>query len=365
MRSPSDDIEIMKKKDGERKSLPRMLLRILALLFGIALIAWFVSKSNPAEIWHQLQSINIRFALLIFVTFCAYMMVVFGWLLSFPVKQEGLSVFNLFFIRLIGETLAQINPTNVIAGETLKAILLKRRGIPYHDGIVSLTISRISIVLSAFTLILAGAIIFFDDLTRVSDTGTVPFTIPALFLLLLCIIGFTYYLLRSGKGILHLPIILFEKISLLFTKSDRIIYIVEKMRLIDRELIDFFRTRKLMFLTSYILSLFHWVVGALEMYLILRFIGVNIGFLPCVAVEVGVMVFKALGSFVPGQVGIEEMANKLMLDFVHVPSSSIWITVSILRRARQLFWILVGFAAFMIVTRNTKELDDGSIVYNS
>jgi glycosyltransferase 2 family protein len=362
VRSPSDDMEPMNRP---KKSPVRVLFRVLALLCGILLIAWFVSKSNPAEIWHQLQRINVRFVLLIFVTFCAYMMVVVGWIVSFPVKQEGLNIFNLFIIRLIGETLAQINPTNVIAGETLKAILLKRRGVAYHDGIVSLTISRISIVLSAFTLILAGAIIFFDDLIRVSDNGSIPITLPAIFLLLVLTIGFIYYLLRSGRGILHVPIILFEKISRVFTQSARITNIIEKMRLVDRELIEFYRTRKLMFLAAYLLSLFHWVVGALEMYLILRFIGIDISFLSCVAVEVGVMVFKALGSFVPGQVGIEEMANKMMLEFVHVPSSSIWITVSILRRARQIFWILVGFVAFMILTRNTKELDNGSIVYNS
>ncbi len=350
---------------GKKKSALSLVIRGLMLLCGLALITWFVSKSDPAEIWLQLKRINVRFLLLIAVTFCAYMMIVVGWIISFPVKPKGINVINLFVIRLIGETLSQINPTNLIAGETLKVVLLKRRGISYHDGIVSLTISRFSIIFSAVTLVLAGAVIFLDDIVRAGGSGTMSMTVPVLSVIAALLVIFVYYSLHSGKGVLHAPILVIEKLTRMFSDSEKTRKIIEKMRLIDQELVEYFKNRKLMFLAAYLLALFHWLVGAFEMYLILRFIGIDIQFLPCVAVEVGVMVFKAIGSFVPGQVGIEEMANKLMLDFVHVPASSIWITVSILRRARQIFWIIAGFVAFTVVIRNKKELDDGNIVYNS
>jgi hypothetical protein len=98
---------------------------------------------------------------------------------------------------------------------------------------------------------------------------------------------------------------------------------------------------------------------------ILHLLGLDIPYLSCIEIEVGVMVFKAIGAFVPGQIGIEEYASKLMLELTGVPGSGVWITVSILRRARQLFWICVGFIALMAIIRTTGGLKDGNTVYNS
>jgi hypothetical protein len=53
------------------------------------------------------------------------------------------------------------------------------------------------------------------------------------------------------------------------------------------------------------------------------------------------------------------------VEFVNVPGAGVWITVSILRRARQLFWISVGFVAFLLIIRKTDGVDDGKTVYNS
>jgi hypothetical protein len=55
----------------------------------------------------------------------------------------------------------------------------------------------------------------------------------------------------------------------------------------------------------------------------------------------------------------------MMLELVNISAPGLWITVSILRRARQLFWIGIGFFAFLLVMRKSKEYKDGSIVYNS
>ena len=332
---------------------------------GILLIIWFVSKSDIDDIWSQLQRINIKFIILIAVTFLSYMMIAVGWRISFPEKPDRVTIIDLFIIRLIGESLSQINPTNLVAGETLKAYLLKKRGISYHDSIVSLTISRISIILSALTLVLIGAVIFFNELLQIGGNRSMSFAIPVLIGVILFIVGLTYYLLKTRIGLLHLPIIILRMGTSPNKSYPRLERVIDKMTHIDQELIEFFETRRISFVIIYLLSLFHWVVGALEMYCILLFIGIDIPFLSCVAVEVGVMVFKALGAFVPGQVGIEEMANKIMLDFVHVPSGGIWITVSILRRARQIFWIILGFAAFIYISRIKREFDNGSIVYNT
>ncbi len=357
MKLPSD----LAETPAPKKSTVHYIARAAGLLLGIFLIYWFASKSNLSEIWDQLKLVNIRFVLLIAITFIAYLMVTLAWKLSFYRFPGHLSTAMLFIIRQIGESLAQINPTNVIAGEALKAILLKRKSIPYKDSIVSLTISRFLVLFSALTLIMIGVYLFFDQLKFMAGTAS----LVAMIVLMFALLVFLLYRLGSGKGVLSMPVRLLLFVSRRFPGLKGIEGPIEKMKEADKELIDFYRTKKINFIIAFVLSFTSWLMGAAEFYVILYLLGLQAPFLSCVAIEVGVMVFKGLGAFVPGQIGIEEYASKMMLEFVQVPGSGVWITVSILRRARQLFWIIVGFVAFLIIIRNTGGSKDGNPVYNS
>ncbi len=348
-------------QSGNKRGLPYHLARGAALLGGVFLIYWFVSRTDLTGIGDQILLIHFRFIFLIAATFIAYLMVTYAWKLSFYRYPGHVSTPLLFIIRQIGESLAQINPTNVIAGEALKALLLKRRGIPYKDSIVSLTISRFLVLFSALALIMTGLYLFFDKLKF--KASPIPLVVAVLLLFLLLL--FFIYRLSSGRGVLSLPAAALSPVRRKFPDSTRIAGAIDKLHEVDEELIDFYKTKKINFIAAFILSFGSWLMGAMEFYLILGFLGLEASFLSCVAIEVGVMVFKALGAFVPGQIGIEEYASKIMLEFINVPGANVWITVSILRRARQIFWIAAGLIAFFIIMRKTGGLEDGSPVYNS
>jgi uncharacterized protein (TIRG00374 family) len=346
---------------ANRNHLLYTIFKIAGLIAGIALLYWFVSRSNLAGIWDQLRLINVKFIFLIVATFAGYLMVTIAWRLSFYSYPGHLSMSRLFIIRQIGESLAQINPTNVIAGEALKALLLKRQKVPYKDSIVSFTISRFLLFFSAVTLIMIGIYIFFDRLKPSVDPSYLMAAMVVIFMLFALFI----YRLGSGRGVLAAPAALLAHLARRFPHSTFLRNAIGKMLEIDAELVDFYKRKKINFIVAYLLSLSSWLFGAMEFFLILNFLGFSVTFLSCVAVEVGVMVFKGVGAFIPGQIGIEEYANKIMLEFIHIPGGNVWITVSILRRARQLVWICVGFIAFFIVIRTSGELRDGDSVYNA
>jgi glycosyltransferase 2 family protein len=357
MKLPSD----LTETPAPKKRYARHIIRAAGLILGIFLIYWFASQSPLTGIWDQLKLINVKFVFLIGVTFVAYLMVTIAWKLSFYLFPGHLSTGMLFIIRQIGESLAQINPTNVIAGEALKAMLLKKKQIPYKDSIVSLAISRFLVLFSALTLIMIGVYLFFDRFRFIGGAVSLVVTIILLFTLLVLLL----YRLGSGKGILSMPAQLLIMLKRRFPESERIANSIAKMKEVDRELIEFYKTKKANFILAFVLSFCSWLMGAMEFFVILYLLGLEASFLSCVAIEVGVMVFKALGAFVPGQIGIEEYASKMMLDFVNVPGAGVWITVSILRRARQLFWICAGFVAFLLIIRKTGGVDDGNTVYNT
>jgi len=343
MKLQSDIDNMVPEQMKEQKtSTFKKVLKLVGLLLGISLLYVFVRNSNLDAIWTQLSTIGWKFIFLIGVSFVSYFLVTVAWRQSFLDAPRGVGIMHLFVLRLIGESLAQINPTNVIAGDTLKAVMLRRKGVPYQSSVVSLTISRFLIILSSVALMAIGVYIFLDHIQALASQHMIvimTLTVVAILLILLS-------LLHTGKGIFGLPVRIMNS---LFPHSEKVQAVAENLKLIDEELLEFYRRKKLSFFSAFWLSFFHRITGAGEFYVILLFLGIDISFFSCVAIEIGVMVFKALGSFIPGQIGIEEYGNKVMLGFVNVPGSEIWITVSILRRARQIFWIGLGVILFSLM----------------
>src|SRR5271157_2461574 len=197
MKLPSE----LKGSQAPKKNIVYTLAQIAGVLLGIALIYWFASQSNLAGILDQLKRINVKFFFLIAATFGGSLVVTLAWRLSFYKYPGHLSIPLLFIIRQIGESLAQINPTNVIAGETLKAFLLKKKNVPYKNSIVSFTISRFLVIFSAVTLIMIGIYAFYSHLKIMADAVSLAVSISLIFILLVLFI----YRLVSGKPLLSLP----------------------------------------------------------------------------------------------------------------------------------------------------------------
>jgi glycosyltransferase 2 family protein len=97
---------------------------------------------------------------------------------------------------------------------------------------------------------------------------------------------------------------------------------------------------------AFLFLFIHWVMGGTEFMMILRFMGVHINIFEACLIDSGVGFFKALGILIPGQLGVEEYGNKFMLNTVGVQNQEVWVTASILRRSRQIFWILFGVVVY-------------------
>jgi len=92
-------------------------------------------------------------------------------------------------------------------------------------------------------------------------------------------------------------------------------------------------------------------MGAVEIYVLLYFLNIKITLLGAILVEVGITCIKSMGAFIPGQIGVEEYGNKLMLGLIGISTGSVWVTISILRRTRQVIWLMIGGVFFLLVYR--------------
>jgi len=100
-----------------------------------------------------LQEVGFSFVALLLISFTAYLLASLSWKVCLGREQKPIALFSLFAIRQVGETLALLNPTSIIAGDWLKIHLLQQYKVEYRSAKNSVLISRLTSVLSQMVLL--------------------------------------------------------------------------------------------------------------------------------------------------------------------------------------------------------------------
>lgn len=321
--------------------------KIASLVFGCILLSLFVGQVEFTLVGQHLSRVGWRFGWTIVVTGVAYALAAYAWLLCFTKTPVHLSFSKLFVMRQVGETLAVINPTSIVAGEASKIYMLRNEGVEYKEGVVSILLSRSLIFISMFALLLLGAFLLFQTFDF--------FISPAAQMLFLSIMifGFVGLLLGLVSSKLYLYRLVnytIQPFTFLKKKSW-----LPKLKEVNEELHQFYLHHKVKLLLAFLFTLIHWVLGGVEFYVLLNLLEIKVSFFDVILLEIGVAVVKALGAFIPGQVGIEEYGNKLMLDIIGVSDGGVWLAISVLRRARQVVWLGIGGVLFLFIYKNWKK----------
>lgn len=322
-------------------------LKIGLLFMVLAFLGQFIYHTDIDVIIDYLKKMPYTFVGVIGFSLAAYTSATLAWQLCMGAEGKKTSLPHLFMIRHVGEMLSVFNPTSVIAGETLKAHYLAKKGISSQISISSILMSRVLIILSALLLILLSATyLVFNAMSGDQHISLVLIAIVVM-------ISFGYLLARF---LLHSKLYLFKTIKKLQTRfgdkyfSNKLCTSIKEINVASHE---FYIKNKGKFILAFILSFVHWIFGAAEFYLVLKVMNIDISLINAVAIEMGVILFKTIGAVIPGQVGVEEYANKVMLGAVGIASNEIWLVVSIMRRARQLFWVGVAALFYWMIGKQT------------
>lgn len=316
-------------------------------LAAVLICLWlFVQATDFSAVGILLRKTGLRFGYLISITLVAYVFGTLSWWYCLGEHRKSVSIYQLFVVRHIGETLSLVNPTSIIAGETAKVFLLKNNGIERPVVIASILISRLLLIISQLTLLVGVLIPFLYSRDLLTFNRFYIWAIAAM-------------LLSAGICLL------------LYRQTVNAQWMLEIKRKLSavtiawRQLITYSRRATGL---AFLFALLHWIFGALEFYLIIRFLGFNVSLIRGLLVDLGVVVFKSAGAFVPGQLGVEEYGNKTMIAVIGIQSTTLWVAASILRRSRQLFWIIIGCCAWMLVQVTAKLTDkkrNGNFIYKS
>lgn len=302
----------------------------------------FIRTTDFEKVAVSIQMVGGKFGILLFITFIAYTLGTLSWQYCLGEKSGSVSTVRLFLIRHIGETVSLINPTSLIGGEAVKAILLRNSSIDKTTVITSILSSRVIMILTQLLLFTLAFIILAFSEERVEifqfDSHWLLYFLIAFLALF---IGIRYFWSPLKKQVLK------TRPGRLLRKKTMAIRL--KISEIITELQFLFKRHKNMLLLACIFAVLHWIAGSLEFYFILKILGVKASITQALLVDMGVIFFKAAGAFIPGQIGVEEYGNKIMLMAIGIPGTEIWVTASILRRVRQLIWIAIGIGIYFVL----------------
>lgn len=311
-------------------------LKGIVLALGLGLFGWFIHRAGPAEILANISRLGWWMPVVLLPYFLVYVMDTWGWYLAFgsyaPVRPAYRTLFR---VRWAGESINSVIPSGYVGGEALKVYLLRKRGWSGLTAGTSVVASKTCQVLAQVFFIGLGALAALTRLPAGSDAraGMLLITVAALGL-----VGLIFLLQRRG---------MFSSLHGLLARLSIRIQALEAnrpgLRKLDDQIYGFYHRDRQRFFQTTGAFLGGWLCDAIEIYVVCHLLGLPLAWTEAVAIESFISVAKALGIFVPGALGVQESGVVLLFEIFGLPAP-VAVTYAIIRRGRELVYVLIGGA---------------------
>ncbi|MGC3960904.1 MAG: flippase-like domain-containing protein [Verrucomicrobiota bacterium] len=312
----------------------KIALRWILFLLGLGLFGWFIQRAGPAEIWTNVQKLGWLAPVIVLPYLVVYLFDTWGWYLAFgkyaAMKPKFLTLFR---VRWAGEAVNNVIPSGYVGGEAVKAYLLHKRGVPGLTCGTSVVASKTCQVIAQVAFIGLGALLALPILPADSGArqGMMVITVAAF-----GVVGLLLLLQRRG---------MFSTVQGVLKRFNLRFKAIEKheasFRKLDDQVYQFYHTDRLRFFQTTFVYFLGWLADALEIYVVCHLLGLPLSVAEAVTIEAFISVAKAMGIFVPAALGVQESGVVLLFKIFALPAP-IAVTYAILRRGRELFYVLVG-----------------------
>lgn len=320
------------------------MLKLFLLVLGLLTFAGLVWHIGLIPILTAAASLGPGAVLVILLpSVLMYLCEAYGWRLTLGPQAHRLSFWRLWAIRTAGEVVNMTTPAAYVGGEPLKAYLLRRHGVPIIEAMASVVTAKTIMTLAEVMFILVGIVLSFWTMSAVktSSAPTTESSTPvgaAVFTVTLLLFGVFLFLIMQRRGLFIGILGLLRRcrirISYLESRED-------KLRALDRAINDFYARDRRALVFSIGMFFIGWLTESLEVYVMLYCIGPPTDVPTAIAIGALAVVIKGGAFFIPGSIGAQE-GGYLLLLMAYGYSNLAGITFAILRRVRELVWIVIG-----------------------
>ncbi len=260
------------------------------------------------------------------------------WQLTIPsLRMTHLpSVAHVWMVRMVGEAFNRVIPAGSLGGEPLKAVLLKQRcGVSYREGVASLyTVRTVDLGGQLLFVLAASVAIMLADPITPSYKITIGFGI-----LVLCAMVASLVLLPHSRLSTRIKRFLRRR-----SWGARAIEAVSHIEDIEDRIVKFRQSHPRRFYGTLALSVTHWTLGSVEVYVTFWVLGHPIGIAEAVMIEAVLQLVRSVTFFIPANLGSQEGAYVLFGVALTGTVASVGLGAAIVRRLRELIVLLLGFA---------------------
>jgi len=322
-------------------NIPLKAAKLLFLALGLALLAAVIADADLQQVSQHLARVGwsgLAFVLGLHVlTFCTD---VASWQLTFTtVPLHRRWTLRLYAVRLAGEAFNYVLPAASVGGEPVKALLLKTHyRIGYREAAATLVLARTNNAIAlvaflgvGFTLLLASAF-FPAAMKAVAGAGLAALSVGALLFFLI-----QWFRITSLAG-RRLQRTRFGQ------RLDRAVHIIHD---IDEHIVQFYRESHLRFAIALALGFANWVLGVVEVYCVMKFLGHPVSFADAWIIEAMAQMMRTGTFFIPASIGVQDGTFVFVCRAI-TGATETGVAVAAVRRAREIIWIALGLTLYWL-----------------
>lgn len=314
--------------------------KLIIVLLGLGLTAYLFNKIGIFAIFEQISLLGWK-AFLVVVPFLLRNYIdTWGWVCTFPppFPKDTLSFLKIFWLRIWGEAVSNYTATTFVGGDATRIYCLKHMGVSTTQGSVSVVMDKAAMMISGIFFIYTAILLL---LLKTEWSSWVKWDVA--FLLFLMSFGIYGILALVHKGVFS------KVVETIYNrwKWKMILQLYEKVKHLDLHLAQFYKNHRREFIRSNIWHYIGWLTGALEAWLMLWLLGVNINVVDALIVEGLTFLIKVPGFFIVGGLGIQEAGLVFLFHLLDMGQGT-GLAFSLLKRFREAFFGLAGWIVFSL-----------------
>ncbi len=316
--------------------------KIVLLSFGFLILYFLIREISLSAIVEQIQTMGWAFVFLMFFPIL-FQELLFALALQYSINGRTPGFFKVFCANIAGESVNYITPGTLIGGEPLKAYLLRHHAGVYSSSasiIIAKTTKAVSMIIFVVTSLSISLYHYEFPLLAKSALITVLILLSAGIFIFLYLqkVGFFSNILKWINRI-WLPEKIKEKLRRLIQEKG---HHLDKL---DDQLIKFYKNESNRFYFSILISIVAFIIGAVEIYLFLKFIEVPVSAIAALSIETLSMVINTCFLFMPAGIGTQEAGKVFVCKMLGMLAET-GLVIGLLRRIREVVWTFLGLGIF-------------------
>jgi len=311
--------------------------RFLLFLVGLGGLVFLVLRIGPESLGAALAQVRWWQFLLVCLPYGVIMVVdTLGWRYAF--RYDRAPFHRLLGARMAGDALNVATALASVGGEAMKAWLI-RRDVPYEESVPALVIAKTTTTVAQALFLLLGIVL---ALAVLPLDSTVVRTM--LWLLLVEVLAVGGFLLVQVTGLVRRGGRMLKWFGVDGGTSH-----AERL---DRALRDYYRRDWRRFALSTAFHLLGWILGAVETYLMLVVLGVDLPLVTATVIEAFGSGVRFASFLIPANIGALEGANTAVFAALGLTGGA-GLAFTLVRRGRQVVWVVIGLLTLVGMRSHT------------